>query len=191
MTMNDKLRTTMITKILLGLALVIAGLLIVIALRPSDFRVERTAVLSGSPAVLFDYVNHQRRVSEWNPFLKVDPNVKITFSGPDEGVGSVCTWDGNRDIGAGSCTIIESVPKELVRCRMDWRRPMTGTATVDFTFKSEGDRTAVTWAMYGNNNFMGKAMSLVFDCDKICGPQFEKGLAALGALANSATLTAR
>jgi hypothetical protein len=34
--------------------------------------------------------------------------------------------------------------------------------------------------MYGKNNFVGKAVSLFMDCDKMCGPQFEQGLAALG-----------
>ena len=37
--------------------------------------------------------------------------------------------------------------------------------------------------MYGKNNFMGKLVSVFMDCDKICGPQFEKGLADLGAVA--------
>ena len=64
-----------------------------------------------------------------------------------------------------------------------WKRPMEGTATVDFTFKPEGGKTVVTWAMYGKNNFMGKVMSVFINCDKMCGPQFEKGLADLGAVA--------
>jgi len=41
----------------------------------------------------------------------------------------------------------------------------------------------VTWAIYGKNNFIGKVMILFVDCDKMCGPQFEKGLADLGAVA--------
>ncbi len=57
---------------------------------------------------------------------------------------------------------------------------MAGVAYVDFTFKPEGDKTVVTWAMYGTNNFMGKLVSLFMDCDKICGPQFEAGLTSLG-----------
>ena len=91
--------------------------------------------------------------------------------------------EGNRDVGAGSCTIIESQPAELVRCRMDWKRPMEGTATVDFTFKPKDGGTIVTWAMYGKNGFMGKLVSLFMNCDKMCGPQFEKGLADLGKVA--------
>lgn len=173
----------MITKILIGLGGVIALVLIVAATRPADFRVERSAVLSSSPAVLFEHVNDHRKFAVWNPFMQLDPNVKNTYSGPDCGVGAVCSWEGNSDVGAGTCTIVESKPGELVRCRMDWRRPMEGTSMVDFTFKPEGANARVTWAMYGKNNFMGKVVSLFVDCETICGPQFEKGLANLGAVA--------
>jgi|SRR5881409_459840 len=180
----------MIKKILIGLAAVVVIFLIVVATRPADFRVERSATLSASPMALFEQVNDHRKFSVWNPFMKLDPNVKNTYSGPDSGVGAACSWDGNRDIGAGSATITESRPGELVRLRMDWKRPMEGTATVDFTFKPEGDKTIVTWAMYGKNNFMGKVMSLFIDCHKMCGPQFEKGLADLGAVVAAATPSA-
>jgi hypothetical protein len=134
----------------------------------------------GCASVLF-FDHH--KFSVWNPFLKLDPNVKNTYSGPVAGVGAVCSWEGDKNVGAGSCTIVESTPGELVRCRMDWKRPMEGTATVIFTFKAEGNKTLVTWAMYGTNGFMGKLMSLFMDCDKMCGPQFEKGLASLGEVA--------
>lgn len=172
-----------IKKILLSLAVVIAVFLIVVATRPADFRVERSATIAASPSALFEQVNDHRKFAVWNPFMKLDPNVKNTYSGPDSGVGAVCSWDGNSDIGAGSATITESKPGELVRQRMDWKRPMEGVATVDFTFKPEGDKTVVTWAMYGKNGFMGKAVSLFMDCDKMVGPQFEKGLAELGKVA--------
>ncbi len=179
----------MIKKILIGLAVVIAIFLIVVSLRSGDFRVERSAALAASAAALFEHVNDHHKFAVWNPFLKLDPNVKNTYSGPASGVGAVCSWDGNKDVGAGTCTIIESKPGELVRSRMDWKRPMEGTATVDFTFKPQGDKTIVTWAMYGKNGFMGKLVSLFMDCDKMVGPQFEKGLASLGEVASAATVS--
>ena len=177
----------MIKKILIGLVAVIAVFLIIVATRPAEFRVERSATLAAPPAVLFDQVNDHHKFTVWNPFMKLDPKVKNIYSGPDSGVGAVCSWDGNSDIGAGSATIIESKPGELVRLRMDWKRPMEATSTVDFTFKPEGGKTIVNWAMYGKNGFMGKVMSLFMDCDKICGPQFEKGLADLGAVVAAAS----
>lgn len=170
----------MIKKILIGLVAVIAIFLIFVATRPADFRVERSATIAAPAQVLFEQVNDHHKFAVWNPFLKLDPNVKNTYSGPDSGVGAVCAWDGNKDIGAGSSTITESKPGELVRMRMDWIRPMEGVATVDFTFKPDGDKTTVTWAMYGKNNFLGKLVSVFMDCDKMCGPPFEQGLADLG-----------
>jgi hypothetical protein len=176
----------MLKKILLGLVAVIALFVAYVAIRPADFRVERSATLAASPAALFAQVNDHHKFNTWNPFLKLDPNVKNTYSGPASGVGSACSWDGNSNIGAGSATIIESKPGELVRMRMDWKRPMEGTSTVDFTFRPAGDKTVVTWAMYGKNNFLGKAISVFMDCDKMCGPAFEQGLADLGKVAAAA-----
>ena len=173
----------MLKKILIGVAALIVVFLIVVVLQPADFKVSRSATLAASPAVLFEQVNDHHKFVVWNPFLKLDPNVKNTFSGPESGVGAVCSWDGNSDIGAGSSTIIEARPGELVRCRMDWKRPMEATSTVDFTFRPEGSKTVVTWSMYGRNGFMGKAVSLFMNCDKMVGSQFEKGLANLGEVA--------
>src|SRR5438876_5290983 len=110
----------MIKKILIGLAALIAVVIIIVATRPADFRVERSATLSASPAALFEHVNNHHKFAVWNPFMKLDPNVRNTYSGPESGIGAVCSWEGNRDVGAGSCTIIQSQPSELVRCRMDW-----------------------------------------------------------------------
>ena len=169
----------MIKKILLGLVAVIALFLAYAATRPADFRVERSLAIAATSLALFEQVNDHHKFNTWNPFLKMDPNVKNTYSGPDSGVGAMCSWDGNSDIGAGSSTIIESKPGELVRLRMDWKRPMEGTSTIDFTFKPQGDKTVVTWAMYGQNNFLGKLVSVFMDCEKMCGPPFEEGLANL------------
>ncbi|MDX2109665.1 MAG: SRPBCC family protein [Verrucomicrobiota bacterium] len=170
----------MIKKILLGLVAIIALVLIVAAFQSNELRVKRSASLAATPAALYAHVNDQHKFNAWNPWLKLDPTVKIAYSGPDAGVGSVCSWQGNSDVGAGTATIIESKPGELVRFRMDWKEPMSGTSTVDFTFKPTGDKTVVTWDMYGPQPYLGKLMSLFMDCDKMCGDQFEKGLASLG-----------
>jgi hypothetical protein len=56
---------------------------------------------------------------------------------------------------------------------------MEGSTEVQFTFVPEGAGTQVTWAMQGNKPFIGKLMGLFMDCEKICGDDFEKGLANL------------
>ncbi|MDP3072979.1 MAG: SRPBCC family protein [Opitutaceae bacterium] len=173
----------MIKKILLGLVAVIALILIVAAFQPSQFSVQRSLAIAAPPAVLFEQVNDHRKFAVWNPWAKLDPNVKNTYSGPATGVGSVASWQGNREVGAGSATIIESKPGERVRQRMDWKEPMEGTSTVDFTFKPEGNQTLMTWHMYGPQNYVGKVMCLFMNMDKMVGGQFEKGLADLKTIA--------
>ena len=46
----------MLKKILIALAAIIAVLLIVVALQPSEFHVERTATIAAPPAAVFDQV---------------------------------------------------------------------------------------------------------------------------------------
>ncbi len=179
----------MIKKILLGLVAVIALILIVAAFQPGEFQVKRSRAIAAPAAALFEQVNDHRKFVLWNPWEKLDPNVKNTFTGPATGVGSVCSWQGNSKVGAGSATIIESKPSELVRERMDWKEPMEGTSIVEFTFKPEGNTTVVTWQMRGTNTYFGKVMCLFMNMDKMLGGQFEQGLANLKTQAETAAKT--
>ena len=176
----------MLIKLLIALAILLVVFVVIIATRPGDFRYTRSATITAAPERLFGQVNDLHKFQDWNPWAKVDPSCVITYSGPASGVGSAYTWAGNKEVGEGTMTIVETKPGELVRARMDFRKPFAATNTVDFTFKPEGNHTVVTWSMYGPNNFMGKAIGLFIDCDKMCGDQFIKGLATLKSLAEAA-----
>ena len=56
---------------------------------------------------------------------------------------------------------------------------MKATNLAEFTFKPEGSLTFVTWAMTAKNQGVGKVFGLIFNCEKMLGGQFEKGLASL------------
>ncbi len=178
----------MIAKILVGLAALVAVLVIVVATRPSEFRVTRSAVLPAAPAEVFAQVNDLHKWEGWSPWAKLDPKSKSTFDGPVSGVGSSMAWAGNNEVGEGKMTITESVPDERIGMRLEFIKPFEATSTTEFTFKPDGDSTRVTWTMDGTNNFMGKAISLVINCDKMLGDQFEEGLANLkGVVAGTPT----
>lgn len=83
-------------------------------------------------------------------------------------------------------TIIESRPHDLIRFKLDFLKPFKASNTAEFTFKSEGNNTVVVWSMYGKNNFIGKIMSLIMNCDKMVGGQFEQGLSAMKAIVEAA-----
>ena len=146
----------------------------------------RSAKMKAAPAAVFAQVNDYHNWEAWSPWAKMDPHAKVTFSGPMSGQGAVFTWDGNNKVGQGRQEIIESRPHELIRIKLQFIKPFQATNTAEFTFKPVGNETEVTWSMFGPSNFMGKAMSLVMNCDKMVGPDFERGLASLKAIVEGA-----
>jgi len=173
----------MVKRILISAAAVIAGLLVLFVLlasmQPTDFRIARSREMAASPSAVFAQVNDFHAWEAWSPWAKLDPNATTTFEGPSSGVGASFTWSGNVKVGAGRQTILESRPDELIRIKLDFERPFKDTCTAEFKFEPKPEQTLVTWSMSGKRNFIAKAMSLFIDCDKIVGPDFEKGLASL------------
>jgi uncharacterized protein YndB with AHSA1/START domain len=164
-------------KALFVLAALFAVLCAIIAIQPEDFRVSRSATIAAPPADVFELVNNLQKWNDWSPWAKLDPNAKNTFEGPTSGTGAKFHWDGDSNVGAGTMTIVDSKPNEHVKMNLAFIRPFEGTNDVAFTLKPEGDGTHVTWSMEGKNNFIGKAIGLVMDCEKMCGDQFEQGFA--------------
>jgi hypothetical protein len=176
----------MLVKILIALAVVVAGLVVVIALQPADFRVSRTATIAAPAPVVFAQVNDFHNWTAWSPWAKLDPTMKQTYEGAAAGPGAVYAWVGNREVGEGRMTIVESRPSDLIRVKLDFVKPFAGTSVAEFTFRPEGDRTAVTWTMTGEKNFVAKAIHLVMNMDRMIGDQFDKGLAAMKTVAEAA-----
>jgi len=175
----------MLNIILIAVAVIIALFVVIVATRPSDFRVTRTGRISAPADVVFANVNTLRNWEGWSPWAKVDPNAKSTFSGPESGPGSSMHWSGNKKVGEGRMTIIDSKPNEVIHIKLEFLRPMKVTNMAEFLLNAGGNQTTVTWTMTGNYNIVTKAMSVFMDCDKMCGPMFEKGLADLKGLAEA------
>ena len=114
----------------------------------------------------------------------MDPEAIYHFEGPPAGIGASTRWVGKKT-GEGSSTISESRPSDFIRFRLDFIKPMNASNISEFTFIPEGKQTNVTWTMYGKNNFMGKLVGLVMNCEKMVGEQFALGLATLKQLAEA------
>lgn len=179
-------RKSMITNILIALAVIVVLLVIVVATRPADFRVTRSATISAPPETVFAQVNDLRKWEAWSPWEKIDPALRRTFEGPSAGTGAIYRWVGNKKVGEGSMTITESRPGELVRFKLEFLKPFKATNTAEFTFKPQGNQTVVTWGIFGKNNFMSKAVGLFMNMDKMVGSQLEQGLAQMKSVAEAA-----
>ena len=177
--------------IVLALVLIAFLFAIVIAGRPDEFVISRATRISAPLERVFPRVNELRKWEDWSPWAKLDPGAKNTFEGPAAGVGSAMAWDGNKKVGAGKMTIIESKPSDLIRIKLEFLRPFQATNTAEFNFKPERAQTVVTWSMSGKNNLFFKAFSLLMNFDDMIGKDFEKGLASLKAVAELVVPTAK
>jgi hypothetical protein len=175
----------MLKIILLSLLAIVVIFVIVVAMQPEDFKVTRSATIAAPAATVFAQVNDFHKWEAWSPWAKIDPNSKATYSGPESGPGASFAWAGNNEVGEGRMTIKESQPNDRILVDLQFIKPFAANNLAEFTFKPQGDQTQVTWTMSGKNNFMFKAFSLFMNCDKMVGPQFEKGLASMKAIAEA------
>ena len=170
-------------KIVLYFALTLVVILIVLAVlvafRPNKFQVSRSATIHAPPEAVFPHINRLSAWGEWSPFEKVDPDMEKTFEGPESGEGAVLHWKGNSQAGAGSSTIVKSVPNESIQIDLRMIKPFGCHNDVWFTFQPIDEGTVVTWRMSGDVGYFGKILHLIISMDNMVGGQFEKGLADL------------
>ena len=169
----------MILPILIALGVI--GLIFVVAIagQPDEFVVSRSATILAPAEKVFQHVNDLHKWEDWSSWAKLDPDAKSSFSGADSGSGAAMAWDGNKKVGAGKMTILESQPGERIRLKLEFIRPFQATNKAEFNFKSESGQTVVTWTMTGKSNFFFKVFGLFKNCDAMVGRDFEKGLASL------------
>src|SRR5688500_20324481 len=109
----------MLKKVLIVLAVIIAGFLLFVGSRPDTYRVERSTVIDAPASVVFAQLDDFQSWAAWSPWEKLDPQMKKTFQGPPEGVGAGYSWQGNKKVGSGKMTIVDSQPPQIGRasCR--------------------------------------------------------------------------
>jgi uncharacterized protein YndB with AHSA1/START domain len=179
----------MFIAILIAVAVIIVVFVVIVTTRPDDFRVTRTAIIPAPPEKVFPLVTVLKAWELWSPWAKLDPNAKSIYEGPASGTGAAMRWSGDKKVDEGCMTIIESRPNDLIRIKLEFLKPFKATNTAEFTFNPEGNQTAVTWSMFGKNNFMSKAFGLFVNCDKMVGGDFEKGLETMKSVAKAAGRT--
>lgn len=150
----------------------------------SGFRVSRSVAVAAAPDTVRALVDDLRRWQQWSPWEGLDPGLQRTYTGPDTGVRARYAWVGNRKAGAGSMEIVDS-SSEVIDIRLEFLKPWRATHDVQFRFVPEGDGTRVTWSMSGTNTGLAAVFARFLNYEKLIGPDFEKGLARLKALAES------
>ncbi len=171
----------MALKVIVAVTFLLLCTIVYVDSQPGRFNYKRSHTFNAAPEQIIPYITDLRRWNEWSPWAKLDPHVKIEYSGADTGKDASFSWDGNSKVGKGSMTITD-VQETTVTVRLDFLKPFKATNTTVFELQPTDGGTAMTWSMAGENNFISKAMGIVIDCEKMIGDMFEQGFQNLEAV---------
>jgi hypothetical protein len=161
----------------------IAVVLILAAMKPDQFSVQRSAAIKAPPEKIFPLINDFKAWTAWSPYENKDPAMKRTYGSSTSGKGAIYAWEGNSDVGAGNMLITDAPAPSKVTLVLNMAKPIEAHNVVDFTLVPAGDATTVTWSMRGETPYWAKVIHVFFNMDKMVGGDFEAGLTQLKTVA--------
>ncbi len=175
----------------IGIALVavFGVLLLVVAMQPAQFTIERSLQMSAPAEAIFPLLNDFHRWAQWSPWDGLDPAMKRTYEGTS-GPGASYAWESqHKKVGAGRMTLTAEQVNAAVDVKLEFLAPFPATNEVSISIAPVEGGSRVTWKMTGHKNFMAKAFHLMMNMDKLIGRDFEKGLAAIKSIAEQKSAT--
>lgn len=168
----------MIKKVLAALALILSIFVVVAALKPADYLIKRDILINAKPEAIFPYLSSAKNADSWMPWADHDPQVKNSYSGPDDGVGSTASWESPGQMGTGKAEVVAIVPLQSVKTKITYSKPMEMNQDSEFILTPEGENTRMTWQVGGNQPFIARFMCTIMfmNMDKYVGGMFEEGL---------------
>lgn len=139
-------------------------------------QVSRTITIDRPASKVFKAVNSMHHFNKWSPWAQLDPDAKYQFSGPEYGVGSQMTWQGNQEVGKGKQTIIESEPNSMVKAELYFDGQGDDPSWATFQLVDKGNSTEVSWVFEADfkGDIMGRYFGMMMD--GMLGPQYMMGL---------------
>jgi ribosome-associated toxin RatA of RatAB toxin-antitoxin module len=133
-------------KLLTGILVFIAIILLIGIMLPSHTWLSETIVINAPADMIFEEVNNLKQWGNWSPWHKKDPTTIMTYEGPDSGVGCKMMWDSkSHKVGKGSQEIIKSILNKHIEAVLSFAGcDHTTQSSWDFE-ERDGNCTQVTW----------------------------------------------
>ncbi|MDQ0477382.1 SRPBCC family protein [Chryseobacterium sp. MDT2-18] len=150
-------------KLLKILLAIVAVLIITMLVMGKAYHFEKSIVINASAEKVYSHINSTKAFNEWNPWMKLDPNLKVTYSGNPGQIGDKYCWDGNKEAGSGCQEITALVPNQKQSTKMVFFKPFESDATSNIILTPEGNATKVTWDMDCELDYPMNLMKLFMD----------------------------
>jgi effector-binding domain-containing protein len=160
---------------LLGVAALIGGLGL---FAKNTYHIERSITIDAPKSLVYDQVRLFKNFHEWSPWSKLDPDMKLSFTGNDGTVGATYSWNGNKNVGEGTQTM-KAVAADRLDLQLDFKKPFESTVPVFFNVTGDETKTKVTWGFDPHFPFPINIWAMFTDVDKAMGADYARGLGYL------------
>jgi Polyketide cyclase / dehydrase and lipid transport len=161
-------------RLVLGLVGLVAILAAVAVGLPAHVTVARSVVINAPESAVFPYVNNLHRLGDWSPWKLRDPQLTMTYGGPEEGKGAQIQWTSQKpSIGTGSMSISDSNLNRSVELPANFNN-VEGTST--FEIAPSGSGSKLTWSFgYDTGSSPLKRWKALM-LDSFIGAEYRAGL---------------
>jgi uncharacterized protein YndB with AHSA1/START domain len=166
--------------ILIIIGLVVAGIIIlfllVAALTPKSFSLEKKIVVNRPRQQVFDYIKLIKNQEYYSVWVMKDPNIKIVYTGTDGTVGFTSAWrSDDKNVGIGEQEITKINEGESIEVEIRFEKPFKATnrAVNKLTSTADGN-TLMTQTFLGKSKFPMNIMNLFMD--KLVGKDMQTNL---------------
>ncbi len=167
-----------VKNVLLALVALIVIVLVLAAIVPSDFEVEREVTIKKSNAEVFEYTKYLKNQENFSVWAKMDPNMKLEFTGVDGTAGFISAWESdNPDVGKGEQEITKVDDGKRIDYQLRFLEPFESTSSAYMIFNSlDSTITSVRWGFEGGMPYPMGLMLLFMDMDAELGKDLQDGL---------------
>jgi hypothetical protein len=166
----------MLVNILIGIAGLIAIILIAALFIKNEYRIERDIMIEKNTPEVYDYVKFLVNQENYSKWVMSDPGMKKDLRGTDGTVGFVYAWDSqHKGAGKGEQEIKGLIENQAVNTEIRFEKPFEGIATTRIiTEMYPENNTKVKWSMEGRNKYPMNIM--IPFVDKMLGTDMEISL---------------
>lgn len=145
---------------------------------PSNFQVERSAMINQPCDTVFNYVKYLKNQEIYSVWWKADPQMKTEYTGTDGQPGFISAWNSNnKDVGAGQQKIMAIQEGKRIDLELQFFEPFVSTnKSYISTQHIEDNTTRVSWGISGQMPYPTNLMGLFIDMEAQLGSDLEKGL---------------
>jgi len=172
---------SVLKKVLIGLAIVIAIPFVIAAFVKGEYKVLREITINRPKQDVFNYIKFMKNQENYSKWDTMDPAMKKSYSGTDGTIGFVSAWESKKDdVGVGEQEIKKITEGERVDFEIRFKEPFETTDAAFMTTETLSDsQTKVQWGFEGKMKYPMNLMMLFMDFEKIIGGDVETGLSRL------------